>query len=138
LISGILRYYPQYTLKHIFNTPFKYGGLTKHQIIILFTHASEGEYNLLRTQSLFNACAAGGKDPEDLIGKKVKKTCSDGHQSLPNQSPRFPIFEHPDKYKDLSFEEKEAKTREMMSAHKAWANTESSLTDFGKDEENVT
>jgi hypothetical protein len=138
LISGVLRYYPQYTLKHVFNIRFKDGGLTKRQIIILFTHASESEYNHLRTQSLFNACASGGTDPEDLVNKKVKKTSSDGHQSLPNQSSIFPTFEHPDKYKKLSYEEKKAKTREMMSAHKAWVSTEPALTDFGKDEENAS
>ena len=134
----MLRYYPQYTLKHIFNYRFKDGGLTKNQIIILFTHASESEYNHLRTQSLFNACASGGTDPGELIGKKVKKTSSDGHQSLPNQSPIFPIFEHPDKYTKLSEEDRKAKTQEMMSAHKAWANTDTALTDFGKDEENAS
>ena len=131
----MLRYYPQYSLGHIFRKKFKDGGLTKSQILILFDHASENEYNRLRTQALFNACASGGTDPGDLIGKKVKKTSTDRHQSLPNQSHIFPTFEHPDKYKGLSEEERKAKTREMMSAHKTWANTK---TDFGKDEEDVT
>ena len=132
LVSLFLGYYPQYDLDHILNKSFRNGGLTKGQIIILFTHASEAEYNRLRTQALFNACAVGGEDPENII-QRVKKSSPTSHQSLPDQSTVFPVFEHPDKYKDLSPEEKEAKTKEMMHKHKVWVQSERTLTDFGKD-----
>jgi hypothetical protein len=132
LVSLFLGYYPQYDLDHILNKSFRNGGLTKGQIIILFTHASEAEYNRLRTQALFNACAVGGEDPENII-QRVKKSSPTSHQSLPNQSTVFPAFDHPDKYKDLSPEEKEVQTKRMMQAHKVWANTDPAMTDFGKD-----
>jgi preprotein translocase subunit Sec63 len=111
----------------LFERRYKDGGLTKGQIIILFTHASEDDYNRLRTQALFNASAVGGHDPGEYLGVKKRKA---GHQSLPDQSSKFPVFEHPDKYKDLSEDERKARTEQMMRAHKAWANA---LTDFGKD-----
>lgn len=132
LVSLFLGYYPQYDLGHIFNKTFRNGGLTKGQIIILFTHASEAEYNRLRTQALFNACAVGGQDPEVLL-QKVKKSSPTSHQSLPDQSTIFPVFEHPDKYKHLSQEEKESLTEKMMRKHKVWVNSDRAMTDFGKD-----
>jgi hypothetical protein len=132
LVSMFLGYYPQYDLDHIFKKSFINGGLTRNQIIILFTNASEAEYNRFRTQALFTSAAVWGKDPGDLIGR-VKKSSSTSHQSLPNQSTVFPVFDHPDKYKDFSQEEKESLTKKMMQTHKVWANTDPAMTDFGKD-----
>lgn len=140
LISLFLVYYPQYTLDHVFHRTFRQGGLTRDQITILFTHASEAEYNRLRTQALFVSCTLGGTDPNDLIsskGSRVEKTSTASHQSLPDQSPVFPAFRHPDEYKNLSQDEKDTLTKRMMKAHQAWAQTESSLTDFGKDVEHA-
>jgi hypothetical protein len=109
--------------------------LTKGQIIILFTHAEDSAYNQYRTQAIFNGYAFAGKDPNEALPEDalpVKKGTT-GKQSLPDQSPLFPVFEHPEKYKDLPQEERDALTEKMMKAHKHWAKTDRFLTDFGKD-----
>jgi hypothetical protein len=90
----------------------------------LFTHAEDSVYNQYRTQAIFNGYAFAGKDPEEALpdrAREVKKGFV-SKQSLPDQSPLFPVFEHPDKYKDVSQEERDALTEKMMTAHKWWAN----------------
>lgn len=132
LVTGFLRHYPQYTLNDIFNKRFKDGGLTKGQIIILFTHASKDVYNVLRTQAVFNSMAVWGKDPAEVIETKTENKVTK-IESSSTQPHIFPVFESLDKYAAMSPEERAELTDKMMSKHKRWAEQDAAPKGFGKD-----
>lgn len=109
------------------------GGLTKGQVIILFTHACEDVYNNTRTQAIFNSIAVWGKDPGEVSGMQKTKNKVTKIESSSTQPTIFPVFESVEKYKKMSPEEREKLTEEMMGKHKQWAGEDVAPFGFGKE-----
>jgi len=113
--------YPQYTIDHFYSYSFKEGGLTFQQLQTLNKFAAEREIEHQKFQALIHGIDLDGEkngtvnNNQDLHG-----AANDGASTNAQQSP-LPLFQSPDKYENLSEEERERLTSEMMSKHKQWA-----------------
>jgi len=107
--------FPQYKLWDFYNKRYYQGGLHIFQVQLMFEHAMERKNNEYR----FFA-ALQGIDLDKELKKKGQKTQS---QTLDDQQKKqnLPLFRDPEEYKDMSQEERERLTQEMMSQHKNWA-----------------
>jgi len=106
--------FPQYKLWDFYHKHYYQGGLHIFQVQLMFEHVMERKMNDNRF-----AAALQGIDLDKELKKKGQKTQS---QSLDDQQKKqeLPLFRDPEEYKDLSQEERERLTQEMMSKHKNW------------------
>ena len=117
--------YPQYRLEHFYSYSFREGGLTLQQAHILFLHSmereSEKEYQ--RMKFIANIMGANIDDSES------KNQNKDVQQDLDKKEKEqdLPLFRDPSEYDEMSNEEREKLTNQMMSKHKKWVNNQDKL-----------
>ena len=93
-----------YKLADIYQKAYKEGGLTQDQIGVLFEDYQERLYNRMVFEASLqgvNLNEATGKKPEGKVKTKA-----------------VPEFQSPEEYKNMSKEEREELTRQMMGKHK--------------------
>lgn len=100
-----------YRLEHFYTLSFLDGGVTKSQLIELYSQLVK-----LQNQEVeFNAALHGA----DISGSKEPTA---GESKTP-QKQSLPVFGDPSEYENLSDAEKEQRTSEMMTSHKEWVKT---------------
>ena len=117
----MLRAYPQYTLKDVFNKSFKDGGLTRGQIAALFEEADKAAYEKMRHEAfVYSSIMIHGKDPDDLSKPERKalvpeKTNSGEKLDVPTE----------EEVARMTNEERKALTKKMMEQHNSFVFGES-------------
>lgn len=106
--------FPQYKLADFFNKRYYQGGLHVFQVQLMFEHSMERKHNE-------NRFLAGlqGIDLDKEMKKKGHRTQS---ESLDDQQQKqdLPLFKDPDEYDNMSQEERDKLTQQMMGKHKQW------------------
>ncbi|MFW6121407.1 MAG: hypothetical protein ACOC80_10990 [Petrotogales bacterium] len=97
-----------YRIEDVFYKSFKDGGLTLSQIYVLF---EETEKRRLEEFKLL------GK----LLGAEFKDDGSKNTQKSESENKGVPLFGDPKQYENMTQEQKEELTKNMMNKHKQWA-----------------
>jgi len=117
--------FPQYKLWDFYHKRYYQGGLHIFQVQLMFEHIMERKNNEYR----FFA-ALQGIDLDKELKKKGQKTQS---QDLDDQQSKqdLPLFRDPEEYDNMSQEERDRLTQEMMSQHKNWAESGNKSSTIG-------
>jgi len=110
--------FKQYTIADFFEKHYYQGGLSYSQIQAMFEHCTKERYNDYR----FFA-GIQGIDLDKHTGKQSSQASLDEQQK--KQS--LPLFRDPSYYDDLSAEEREKLTQEMMNKHRRWVRGKSKI-----------
>ena len=110
--------YHQYTLDNFISLRCYEGGLAPAQILCMFNHIVEEKNNDLR----FQAALRGIKLEDENKGNESYN--NNPHSQT--QEPLVPLFKDPEAYSDMSSEEREELTQNMMKRHKNWVATRGS------------
>lgn len=107
----ILHYYPSVKLEQFYSS-FKKGGLTYYQIETLFELSSKHRMEEYEIIGAFHGISPSNKD---VVPKSQLPEGVSDHKKF--------VFGDPDSYKNLSSEERENLTQEMMGNHKKWSSS---------------
>ena len=99
-----MRCYQQYNLDNFYNLHYYEGGLATAQVTRMFNYIIEEK----NEEIIFQAA---------LRGIKLKDP------KAPQKDEVVPMFGDPDSYDELSDEEREELTQDMMGKHKTWVAT---------------
>ena len=117
VICFILHEYPFTNISH-FTSSFKDGGLTEPQVETLYYEAVQR----INRQNILTASFHGIEisDNASSTGSGVVRS-----EELPPgvSNPKTFVFGDPDAYKDLSVDQREQLTQEMMGNHHNWVNS---------------
>ena len=102
-----------YTLHDMYNTRFLDGGPTYKQVIALFNHAQDDR----KGYYIFMGAIHG----VDILKEESKTNTKRKHIEKDKQQ-QVLVFGDPETYKNLSDNEKQQLTEEMMKSHKNWVN----------------
>jgi len=100
----VMRSFSQYNLDHFISLHYYEGGLATSQVICMFNSIIEERNEEIRFQAA-------------LRGIKLKEgtsTKTQGREEI------VPMFGDPDSYSNMSAEEREALTQDMMTKHRNW------------------
>ena len=109
-----------------YNKHFHQGGFHLYQVQIMLEYIEDKKYNEYR----FFA-ALSGVD----LDRDVKKTTKEDRKTILDRQQKnqdLPIFRDPEEYEGLSEEEREQKTKDMMTAHKQWVSKSTSSKSVGR------
>lgn len=83
----------------------------------MFEEAGKMERENIKTQALYIASYVWGNDPDKSSGKSSPATTN-------TLDPIFPVFQSPEAYANMSKEDKEKLTEQMMAKHRQWVGEE--------------
>jgi len=107
----VLRWYPGYRLEDFYRKSFVDGGVTKDQLLFMFESGDKERYS----DQKFAAALQG----VDLDGETGATPGSQPPKAAPVQKGDGMLFGSPEDYENMTQEEREAQTTQMM---KHWRN----------------
>lgn len=109
VLCYILHHYPSIRLEN-FYTSFKSGGLTYSQIETLFDIYSSQKSDEYEIIGAFHGISTKDSVPKSQLPEGV------------NDAKKF-VFGDPESYKNMSEDERQKLTEEMMGNHKEWSSS---------------
>ncbi len=105
--------YPQYRFEHFFRFSYIEGGLTIQQVQALYETHCKRVYEERKFLAAINGVDVSGEGEKEGTKSSVNYDKIEKKQGMP-------LFRDPSEYEDMSQEEKDKLTNNMMSQHKQW------------------